>query len=346
MLTNDFNYAYPDELVAQQPLAQRDASRMMIVDRKKHSTDHRSFSELPLFVGPGDCLVINNSRVIPARLFGTRSSGAPIELLLAERTQGSDTTHEVWRCLTKKAKRVRVGEQFFFGKSAIAEAIGHEEGALLVAFDRGHRARAVERCGVPPLPPYIKRKDPNDYVADRERYQTIFAETSGSAAAPTAGLHFSEAMLAAVATKGAHIAPITLHVGLDTFRPVMTEKIEDHHLHGEHFSIPEKTAEAIMKAKQDGHRVIACGTTSVRALESAWRDGRLESGEETTKLFITPGFSFQVVDALLTNFHQPKSTLLMMVSAFAGREFILDCYAQAIREKYRLFSYGDCMLIL
>jgi len=248
--------------------------------------------------------------------------------------------------LAKKAKRYRLGDVFFFGISAKGRVVGHDGTYLLVEFQPGHRQRAMERKGAPPLPPYIKRADLESYTAvDRERYQTVYAKHEGSSAAPTAGLHMSDGLLALIASRGVEIAPVTLHVGLDTFQPVRAELTRDHQMHGERYIVAEESAAQINLAKAEGRRVIVVGTTAVRVLESSWKDGAVHAGAGSTNLFITPGYEFHVVDALMTNFHQPKSTLLMMISAFAGREFILSCYEAAIKEKYRLFSFGDCMAI-
>ncbi|MFH1829240.1 MAG: tRNA preQ1(34) S-adenosylmethionine ribosyltransferase-isomerase QueA [Pseudomonadota bacterium] len=345
MLLSDFDYTYPKELVAQQPLPVRDASRMMVVDRAKGSWKHSCVASLPDFLHEGDLVVFNNSKVVPARLFGKRGTGEDIELLVVE---PAPEAKDVWRCLLKRAKRIRTGENLFFGMQSKATAKGHDGIYLLVEFKGDSLKLATEHHGVPPLPPYIDRKGYDAYTdEDRERYQTIYAQSPGSAAAPTAGLHFSDDLIQAIKTKGAKLESVTLHVGIDTFAPVRTEKIKEHKIHGERIEISESTARQVMRAKEEGRRVIAIGTTTMRALESATReDNSLQHGTWTTDLYITPGYNFKIVDAMLTNFHQPKSTLLMMISAFAGREFILSCYDEAIRERYRLFSYGDCMLIL
>ncbi len=369
MNVSDFNYEHPKELIAQQPCEKRDAARMMVVDRGARTWKHRGVIDLPELLEPGDLLVLNDSRVIPARLFGTNHSGLPIELLVVEPGQGPG----VWRCLIQKAKRLRRGDRFHFGMHAVAEVTGHEAPYLLVRFRPDALELAMKHHGVPPLPPYIEREGFEAYSAqDRERYQTTFARTPGSAAAPTAGLHLSERLLERITARGVEMAQITLHVGIDTFTPVRAETTEDHRMHGERVEVPIETVEAVAKAKREGRRVIAVGTTTTRALESACHTGHgsrvtghedgdhdshprihfgdkdstaMKYGSWVTDLFITPGFEFQVVDAMLTNFHIPKSTLLMMVSAFADRAFILECYAEAVRERYRLFSYGDCMLI-
>lgn len=356
MKLSDFDYSYPKDLIAQRPLRERDSSRMMIVDRRAKSWQHAHTALLPDTLRKGDVLVVNDSRVIPARLFGTRATGEAIELLVVEPAREGKT---LWRCLLKRAKRIRTGEKFFFGMQATATARGREDIYLLVEFKDASLELAMRYHGVPPLPPYIEREGFEAYSKeDRERYQTVFADKPGSAAAPTAGLHLSEALLESTRQRGIDIVNITLHVGIDTFAPVRAEKLSEHRMHGERIEISEKTAHRLLEAKKNGERIIAVGTTAARALESAaafevtgsdgfeaWQGGRIHHGRWSTELFITPGYDFRLIDALLTNFHQPKSTLLMMVAAFAGREFILNCYQEAIREQYRLFSYGDCMFI-
>lgn len=342
MKLSDFDYKYPKELIAQRPLRERDLSRMMVINRKSQSFENLEIADLPKVLKAGDILVLNDSKVVPARLFGTRGRNEIIEVLVVERAEKNDR----WRCLIKNAKRIRAGEKFFFGMHATATAAGREGVFLVLEFKHGGLDLAIKHHGVPPLPPYIERDGFDSYSdEDRERYQTVFAKKAGSAAAPTAGLHFSEALIAALKTSRIEIANVTLHVGIDTFTPVRADEISDHEMHGERIEIDPDTAETVNRAKSEGRRVIACGTTAVRALESGFEDGKLQAGCRTTKLFITPGYKFRVVDAMITNFHQPKSTLLMLISAFAGREFILKCYEAAIKEKYRLFSYGDCMLI-
>lgn len=340
----DFDYAYPKELVAQRPLPERDRSRMMLLDRAEGAWRHAGVADLPAELRPGDLLVVNDSKVVPARLFGRRGTGESLEVLVVE-----PAGENLWRCLLKKAKRIRDGEKFFFGMQATATTRGREGIFLILEFRPGGLELAMKHHGAPPLPPYIEREGRAAYTdEDRERYQTIYARNAGSAAAPTAGLHLSEKLLAAIAGRGVGIAHVTLHVGIDTFAPVRAEETAGHRMHGERYEISAAAAEAIGQAKHEGRRVVAVGTTTTRALESAAiaGDGAVVAGEGVTTLFIEPGFSFRVVDAMLTNFHQPKSTLLLLVSAFAGRELIFAAYAEAIREGYRLFSYGDCMLIV
>jgi S-adenosylmethionine:tRNA ribosyltransferase-isomerase len=358
MKLSDFNYHYPRELVAQRPLSRRDASRMMIIDRTGGSVKHAAVCDLPNALSPQDLLILNNSRVVPARLFGTRSGGRPIELLVVEPSPGANG---VWRCLIQRAKRIRKGQKFHFGMRATATALGREDPFLLVEFKGQALPMAIQYHGVPPLPPYIEREGYAAYTEeDRERYQTIYAQRPGSAAAPTAGLHISEQLLDQIGRRGIQIEYITLHVGIDTFAPLRTEDIGCHRMHGERVEISPKTAQIIAGAKKEGRRVVAVGTTTTRAIEAAylkaatkrrsprveWPGGAIAHGQWTTDLFIAPGFEFKVTDALLTNFHQPKSSLLLLVAAFAGRDTILSAYEEAIRERYRLFSYGDCMLVI
>src|SRR3989338_1240451 len=275
MKLSDFNYTYPKELIAQRPLKERDASRIMVIDRTKKNWEHSTIKKLPDFLQPQELLVINNSKVLPSRLFGEIRK-KKMEVLLVE--QDCRGAQEIWRCLTKKAKRIRPGEKIFFGMTAHATVIGHEDIYLLLAFEPGHRLRAIERRGVPPLPPYIEREGIESYSdEDRERYQTIYAKEEGSAAVPTAGLHFSDTLLESLHTKGIEIVPVTLHVGIDTFRPVQTEQIEEHRMHGEEVFISEDAAQKINTAKQMNRRIIACGTTTVRALESAWDGEKIRS---------------------------------------------------------------------
>lgn len=347
MKLDDFDYEFPEGLVAQRPLAERSASRMMVVGRASGKWEHKKITDLPGFLKSGDVLVVNDSRVVPARIFGTLKGGRPIDLLLVERVGEDKGKNELWRCLTKRVRNYKRGDKFFFGISATADVVGRDGDFLLVSFGAGHRERAVERCGTPPLPPYIKREGYESYSAeDRERYQTVYADESGSVAAPTAGLHFTNDLLERIRNNGVEIAKVTLHVGADTFSPVRVDDVREHKMHGETFSITEENAETINRAKAEKRRIVAAGTTTVRALESGFDNGRCTAGRRTTNLFITPGYKFNVVDTLLTNFHQPRSTLLMLVSAFAGRELILSAYEEAIKKECRLFSYGDCMLII
>ena len=344
--TSDFTFDLPRELIAQTPLPKRDASRLMLLDRHSGERKHKRFTDLPDMLSPGDCLVLNDSRVLPARLHGTTGTGAAAEVLLLR-----DEGQGVWACLTKPGKKTRLGTRLTFGE-------GSPEGALegRVEEERADGVRAVrfssegkfefpqllERLGEMPLPPYIVKR-----LDDPGRYQTVYANQPGSAAAPTAGLHFTRELLCRLRDKGIQIAYITLHVGLGTFRPVKSELLSEHRMHAEYASIPADSAAAVNGARDGGGRVIAVGTTVCRTLESFSDDGgRLSERAGYTDIFITPGYRFRAMDALLTNFHLPRSTLLMLVSAFAGRDRILDAYREAVEMKYRFFSFGDAMLII
>lgn len=352
MRLSDFDYSYPEELVAQHPLPQRDAARMMVVPRAGGDPTHRHVRDLPELLKAGDVLVVNRSKVIPARLYGRRESGGKIEVVLLRK---SIEDKNRWWCITSHTKRLKPGMRITFSDELAAIVAERDGDEVLFTFEaRGNFEDILHKIGLPPLPPYIVRKDAADYSdEDRIRYQTVFARDLGSAAAPTAGLHLSEEMLTTLRTQGVHIAEVILHVGRDTFQPVRVDKIADHQMHGEELTISEETADIINRAKRDGRRVIAVGTTTARALESAYSgDTILNSGVKfcvpgtrTTHIFMTPGYTFRVIDGLMTNFHQPKSTLIMLVSALLGRERVLSLYAEAIREKYRLFSFGDCMMI-
>ena len=339
----DYSFDLPVELIAQQPLAERSAARLLVVDRAAATIHHGRFADLPRLLQPGDLLVRNETRVIPARLHGVKASGGRIEVLLVERLAGVD---EVWRCLTRSAKPARVGQELSFAAGVTAEVVADlGDGWRSVRFNcPGDFPALLETLGEMPLPPYIQRAPVG---ADRERYQTVFAREPGAVAAPTAGLHFTEETFAALAARGVEVSGITLHVGPGTFQPVRVESLDDHRMHGEAYSIPDETADAVNRARREGRRVVALGTTSTRALESAVdAHGRLHPGGGVTELFIRPGFEFRVTGALVTNFHLPQSTLLVLVAAFAGRELTLEAYRQAVEQKYRFFSYGDCMLIL
>ncbi len=346
MKLTDFDYVLPPELIARYPLEDREDSRLLVLDRKTKSFEDHLFTELPHFLKSGDVLVLNKTRVIPARLVGKReTTGANIEIFLL-RELARDDSGVTWQTLAKPAKKVVVGEWYVFSDTfrCTVESAG-EEGVRTVRFPLGAEAfdRELANVGHTPLPPYLQREDES---SDRERYQTVFAEVAGAVAAPTAGLHFTEEMLNRISEQGVEIVTILLHTGLGTFRPVEVSNIEDHEMHEEYFEISEETSSAINLAKQQGRRVIAVGTTSVRTLESSAHEGVLQAGAGWSKLFIYPPYKFQIVDALFTNFHMPKSTLLMMISALAGREFILDAYQHAVASGYRFFSYGDAMLIL
>ena len=337
-----FDYELPPEAIAQTPLEPRDASRLMVLDRRKKTTAHRFFRDLPQLLSPGDLLVANDSRVIPARLFGRRGGpdGARLEVLLL-RPIGPDQ----WEVLVRPGRRAPRGTRLFFGQGEMeAEVIGQTDfGGRVLAFSyAGDWHALLGRLGQAPLPPYIHAP-----LADPERYQTIYARQDGSVAAPTAGLHFTPALLEALGGAGINLAYLTLHVGLGTFRPVSAERVEDHAMHAEFYTLPPETATAIAETKARGGRVVVVGTTCVRALESAAdEDGRLQVGSGWTSIFIYPGYRFKVLDVLITNFHLPRSTLLMLVSAFAGREMVLGAYREALDRGYRFFSFGDAMLIL
>ena len=344
MHLDDYDFTLPEGLIAQQPVATRDASRLMCLDRRSGSISTRQFSGILNCFRPGDVLVVNDTRVIPARLLGQKVTGGKIEIFLVRRIETA--TAEEWLCLTKSSKSPRPGTVVTLADDLSAEIL--EEAASpyrKVRFTcRGDFMQRVEEIGHLPLPPYIKREDRQE---DRSRYQTVFARENGAVAAPTAGLHFTAEILQQLRDAGVQIVPLTLHVGLGTFLPVRVENILEHKMHSELYSIPQATADAVNLARDGGRRVFALGTTSARALETAaTEDCHLLAGRGESEIFIYPGYRFKLVDALITNFHLPKSTLLMLVSAFAGREFVLSAYRQAVVERFRFFSYGDCMLIL
>ena len=340
MDVKDFDYELPEELIAQDPIARRDESRLLILDKETGAIRHSIFRNIIDELNPGDCLVVNNTKVIPARLLGTREGQTgKIEVLLLRRLEG-----DVWETLVKPGKKCRVGTRLTFGDGLLRAEVTDvvEEGNRLIRFEyEGIFEEILDRLGEMPLPPYITHK-----LEDKNRYQTVYAKHEGSAAAPTAGLHFTPELLQAIQDKGVELAEVTLHVGLGTFRPVKVDKIEDHHMHSEFYIISREAAEKINRAKETGHRVICVGTTSCRTIESAaGPDGRLKETSGWTDIFIYPGYRFKVLDALITNFHLPQSTLVMLVSALAGREHILNAYQEAIRERYRFFSFGDAMFI-
>lgn len=343
MQLTDYNYTLPDELIAQHPAEARDASRLMRLDRDRKKISSGLFPEIVDSFVAGDLLVINDTRVRSARLLGTKASGGQVELLLLNRLPGEA---EDWCCLGRSSRPLRAGTCLEFDRGLTAEILPGSEGQQkLVRFSVvDDFENLIENIGHLPLPPYIRRED---CQADRERYQTVFARNTGAVAAPTAGLHFTGPLLQQLRDKGVEIMPLTLHVGIGTFLPVRTDNIRDHRMHSEAYEIPESTAVAVNLAKQQGRRVIALGTTAARTLETAVNQkGQLQPGSDKSEIFIYPGFEFRVVDGLVTNFHLPKSTLLMLVSALAGREFVLEAYRRAIAERFRFFSYGDCMLIL
>ena len=340
MKTSDFYYDLPQELIAQTPLDKRDSSRLMTLDRMTGETAHHHFYELPEFLNPGDCLILNDSRVLPARLLGQRlpGGGACEVLLLIDRGE------KTWECLVRPGRKMRTGAKLRFGNGELtAEVVGEVEGGnRLVRFDyEGIFLEVLEHLGKMPLPPYIKEE-----LQDQERYQTVYSKVLGSAAAPTAGLHFTPELLEKIAAKGVSIGYVTLHVGLGTFRPVKEEEITDHEMHSEYCVISQETADLINRTKANGGRCICVGTTSCRTLESwAAEDGHMEPKAGWTNIYIYPGYKFKVMDGLVTNFHLPESTLIMLVSAFAGREHVLAAYREAVEEKYRFFSFGDAMFI-
>ena len=340
MKTSDFYYDLPQELIAQTPIEKRDTSRLMTLDRATGEVGHHHFYELPGFLRPGDCLILNDSRVLPARLLGQRlPGGGACEVLLL-----TDKGDKTWECLVRPGRKMRTGAKLSFGNGELtAEVVGEVEGGnRLVRFDyEGIFLEVLEHLGKMPLPPYIKEE-----LQDKERYQTVYSKVLGSAAAPTAGLHFTPELLEKIAAKGVGIGYVTLHVGLGTFRPVKEEEITDHEMHSEFCTVPPETAELINRTKANGGRVICVGTTSCRTLESwAAEDGHMEPKSGWTNIYIYPGYRFKVMDGLVTNFHLPESTLIMLVSAFAGREHVLAAYEEAVKERYRFFSFGDAMFI-
>ena len=341
MNTKDFYYDLPPELIAQTPLADRTASKLMVLDRKEQDITHRHFYNIIDYLNDGDLLVMNNTRVIPARLYGVKEgTGGKIEFLLLKRLEDNK-----WEVILKPGRRARRGTKFIFGDGLLtAEIIEEKEdgGRIVKFFYDGIWEEILDRLGEMPLPPYIKEK-----LSDRERYQTVYSKIEGSAAAPTAGLHFTNELLDKIKEKGVNIAFVTLHVGLGTFRPVSVDNVENHVMHSEYYEIDEKTAKLINETKRTGKRVIAVGTTSVRTLETCGKeDGTVEAKSGETKIFIYPGYKFKVVDALITNFHLPESTLLMLVSALYEKDKILEAYKEAVDNNYRFFSFGDAMFIV
>jgi S-adenosylmethionine:tRNA ribosyltransferase-isomerase len=337
-----FDYTYPQELVAQEPLEQRDASRLMVLDRKSRSWEHRKFTNILSYFGKNDVLVFNDVRVFPSRLFAKTEGARKIEVLLLD--QESELC---WNCFVKPARKLVSGEKLFFEENI--EGIAYcDDGNWSITFEQQTDIqKRLARIGFPPLPPYIKREHPDETRPhDSARYQTVYANEYSAAAAPTAGFHFTQSIMQALQEKGVSLSFVTLHVGRDTFQPVRAKDITEHRMHGEKFSLTFQVADILQNAKQTGKKITAVGTTTVRVLESAWNGQAFRSGVQETKAFFYPGYEFQVVDHLMTNFHQPKSTLMMLVSAFAGREFVIEAYQEAIRERYRLFSYGDAMLLL
>lgn len=340
MKTHDFWYHLPEELIAQTPLEQRDSSRLLRLNKETGEVSHHHFFEVIDFLRPGDCLVMNDSRVLPARLLGHRPTGGAVEVLLLR-----DLGDKKWECLCKPGRKMQVGNEVIFGNGELTATVieVREDGNRIVEFHyEGIFLEVLERLGKMPLPPYIKEE-----LQDQERYQTVYSREVGSAAAPTAGLHFTRELLEKIREKGIKTAFVTLHVGLGTFRPVKAEEITDHHMHAELCQISKETAEVLNETKKSGGRVICVGTTSCRTLESLVNeDGTFEAKSKWTEIFIYPGYTFKAMDGLITNFHLPESTLVMLVSAFAGRENVLAAYEEAVRQRYRFFSFGDAMCIL
>ena len=339
MKTSDFLYDLPERLIAQTPLQRRDGSRLLVLDKTTGHMEHRHFYDLPEYLRPGDCMVLNDSRVIPARLIGSRPTGGAVEVVLLR-----DLGDNCWECLTRPGKKMREGALAVFGGGELTGRVEsvRPDGNRVIRFDyQGIFLEVLERLGRMPLPPYIKVQ-----LDDPERYQTVYSAHPGSAAAPTAGLHFTNELLDSIRAMGVDVRFVTLHVGLGTFRPVKAENIEDHEMHSEFCTVPEETAAAVNRARAAGGRIVAVGTTSCRTLESfAGEDGVLRAASGWTDIFIYPGYRFKCIDALVTNFHLPGSTLVMLVSALAGRENILNAYGEAVRQEYRFFSFGDAMFI-
>lgn len=339
MKTSDFIYDLPEELIAQTPLERRDGSRLLVMDKNTGTMEHRHFYDLPGYLRKGDCLVLNDSRVIPARLFGARPTGGAVEVLLLKDLGGGR-----WECLARPGRKMRPGTEASFGGGELTAVVEDvlEDGNRIIRFSyEGIFLEVLERLGQTPLPPYIKQQ-----IDDPERYQTVYAREPGSAAAPTAGLHFTPELLEQIRAMGVEVCFVTLHVGLGTFRPVQAEDVEEHKMHSEYCTVPPETAEIINRTRKNGGRVIAVGTTSCRTLESfAKTDGTIAADGGWTDIFIHPGYTFKCIDALVTNFHLPGSTLVMLVSALAGRENILNAYKTAVDMEYRFFSFGDAMFI-
>jgi len=344
MDTSEFDYELPGELIAQHPLSRRTDSRLMVLHRGAERWEHRRFRCLHEYLQPGDLLVLNDTRVIPARLVGRRATGGLVRCLLVEEREPG-----CWRGLLEAGGRLEPGEVLAFEAGVTAELVERSgEGGWWLRFQPADVGRRLKEIGRAPLPPYIRRPKTDDpfHREDLRRYQTVFASEPGAIAAPTAGLHFSRGLLQGLQQAGVSVAKVTLHVGVGTFQPIRTSRVEEHRMHPEWASVPEAAVSAIQEAQSGGRRVVACGTTVVRALESAAGDGVLKPFAGSTNLFILPGYEFRVVDCLLTNFHLPRSTLLALVSAFAGRAFVLRAYSEAVRQRYRFYSYGDAMLIL
>lgn len=340
MKKSDFYYDLPEHLIAQHPLLKRDASRLLHLDKNTGKTEHGTFPDILRYLNPGDCLILNNTRVLPARIYGVKDTGAVVEFLLLNQVD-----KDTWECLAGPGKKAKVGSEFTFGDGVMKGLVKEvkEDGNRVVTFSyEGNNFYAIlEEVGQMPLPPYIKER-----LEDQERYQTVYSKQVGSAAAPTAGLHFTPELLEQVKAKGVSVGEVTLHVGLGTFRPVKEENIEDHLMHTEHYYMPKETADLINRTKEKGGRVVCVGTTSCRTVESvAAKNGCICEDEDWTGIFIYPGYEFQCMDALITNFHLPESTLIMLVSAFAGYENTMNAYKEAVEQEYRFFSFGDAMMI-
>ncbi len=340
MKVSDFNYNLPEELIAQVPIAKRDESRLMVLNRKTKTIEHKTFKDIIDYLEPGDCLVRNNTKVIPARIYGKKETGAKVEFLLLKNIE-----EDIWECIVRPGNKLHVGTKVVFGDGILtAEILEVMEGGTrkVKFYYQGIFNEILDKIGLMPLPPYI-----HEELKERDRYQTVYAKYNGSAAAPTAGLHFTPELLEQIEAKGIKIANVTLHVGIGTFRPVKEETVEAHEMHSEHYYIKQEDVDKINETKKNGKRVIAVGTTSCRVLETiADEKGMVRVAEGDTQIFIYPGYKFKCLDALITNFHLPQSTLLMLVSALAEKDFIMKAYEEAVKEKYRFFSFGDAMLIL
>lgn len=340
MNVSDFYYDLPEELIAQTPIEKRDESRLMVLNRASQTIEHKTFKDIIEYLEPGDCLVRNNTKVIPARLYGKKATGAKIEFLLLNRIEG-----DIWECIVRPGHKLKPGTEVEFGdgilKAKVLDVM--EGGTRKVEFKyEGIFNEILDKIGLMPLPPYI-----HESLKDNDRYQTVYAKYEGSAAAPTAGLHFTPELFEKIKAKGIDVANVTLHVGIGTFRPVKVENVEEHHMHSEHFYIKQEDVDKINNAKKNGKRVIAVGTTSCRVLETiADENGMVKPTEGDTQIFIYPGYKYKCLDGLVTNFHLPESTLIMLVSALAGRDYIMRAYNEAVKERYRFFSFGDAMLIL
>lgn len=339
MKVSEFNYNLPEELIAQVPLEKRDTSRLMILDREKQTIEHKKFKDIIDYLEPGDCLVRNNTKVIPARIYGKKETGAKIEFLLLNNIEG-----DIWESIVRPGNKLHIGTKVIFGEGILkAEILEIMPGGTrkVKFYYEGIFNEILDKVGLMPLPPYI-----HEELKDKDRYQTVYAKYNGSAAAPTAGLHFTPELLQKIEEKGIKIANVTLHVGIGTFRPVKEDEVEKHDMHSEHYYIKQEDVDIINKAKEQGKRIISVGTTSCRVLETvADKNGLLKEAEGDTQIFIYPGYKFKCIDGLITNFHLPQSTLLMLVSALAGKDFVIEAYEKAVKEKYRFFSFGDAMFI-